>query len=84
MKALAYSHDAQLQVITQIRTPSPEYGNSTLLPGTLIISKDWELIRVWQATSFKKRDTESSESQLDASVELDGKQTKDMMCLAGI
>ena len=29
--------------------------------------KDWELIRVWRATSFKKRATEETEHELQAS-----------------
>ena len=42
--------------------------------------KDWELIRVWRATSFKKRATEETEHELQASVDLDESRTRDMMC----
>ena len=41
--------------------------------------EDWELIRVWKSTSFKKRATEEREQELSAAVELDESQTKDMM-----
>ncbi|CAE7035031.1 TNC [Symbiodinium sp. CCMP2592] len=45
--------------------------------------EDWELIRVWRATTFKKKTCEENQQELEASVELDANQTKDMMSQGG-
>lgn len=41
--------------------------------------EDWELIRVWTSTSFKKRSLEEREQELKGTVDLDASQTKEIM-----